>query len=436
MKKRRLIFCIAASLIVFSACKRSDDVDPGDGNPPPEPPVEGAFVLTAASNPIIPVDYLYTNGTLDSGVLITQGNGIEQKGTYHNYAVNNGLFFSLLFGQADPGAVTAYKMNSQKQLEQVSTFQTETMHAYTNVGTDILLIKNAWQPVEQYTKWYRLDTKTLQIVAQGEIDAVALTGGKGEKAFFTGLQQVGDKVFAPFWPVQSGRNFATAFSQDSTFIAVYSYPGMTLEKIIKDSRTGGIGAYYTSGIEMDENGDVYTLGTKLNVNTSSSLAETSYSTKTPVAFTKIKKGTTEHDKSYLFNITDASGGQFVYKKLYMGKGNFLLTMVPKPYVYATVYYANALRFGGVKFAVANVYDGTFKWVTGTPGPTDIQSTSEYAPSYSSLDGTGYVPIYYKEDGVSKSAVFKFDAETAAAEPVLASDGKAVFTSISWVPVSK
>lgn len=429
MKKDRLFFSIMAAFIVFSACSKDDDTI-GGGNQDDETAAEGVFVLTAASNPAVPVDYLYTSSTLDSGVLVTEGTGIQQDGTYHNYLTNNGLFFSLLFGQTDPGAVSTYKVNNQKQLELASTFQTESMTTFTNIGDEILLVKNAWQPDEQYTKWYRLDTKTLQIVAQGEIDAVALTDGKGEKAFFTDLKQVGDKVFAPFWPVQSGRNFATAYSQDSTFIAVYSYPDMTLEKIITDSRTGGIGAYYTSGIEVDESGDVYVIGTKLNWNTA-----TQYSTQTPVAITKIKSGTTEYDKSYFFNITDASGGQYIYKKLYMGKGNFLLTMVPKPYVYATVYYA-PLLFGGVKFAIANVYNGTFKWVTGTPGPTAITSTSEYSPSYSALNGTGYVPIYYKENGASKSSVFKFDAETATATPGLTTDGKAAITSISWIPVTE
>ncbi len=430
-KTNRLIPYILAATFTLSACSKDDDLT----EQPYEEPVESAFVLTAASNPAVPVDYLYTSSTLEPGVLTTEGKGVEQDGTYHNYIVNNGLFFSLLFGQTNPGAVSVYKMNGQKQLEKVSSFQTESMTAFTNVGTDILLIKNAWQPAEQYTKWYRLDTKSLQIVDQGEIDAVALTEGKGEKAFFTDIKKVGDKVFAPFWPIQSGKNFATEYSQDSTFVAVYSYPSMTLEKIIKDSRTGGIGAYYTSGIEVDEKGDVYTLGTKLNVNLSNPFSESSYSTATPVAFTKIKNGTTEHDLSYFFDITSASGGEYVYKKLYMGKGNFLLTMVPKPYVYATVFYA-PIMFGGIKFAIANVYDKTFKWVTGAPGPSNITSTSEYSASYSPLDGTGYVPIYYKEGGVSKSSVFKFDAATATATPTLTTDGKAAFTSIHWMPVTK
>ncbi|MGC4233080.1 MAG: DUF4374 domain-containing protein [Niabella sp.] len=429
MKKSNFIVLSLLALIFLGACSKNKDHNEPEPTPT-EPKKDSVFVLTAAKSALAPVDAIYTSNTLDSGILITEGTGIEQTGTYHNYIVNNGKFFSLMFGQANPGAVSVFKAGTDKSLTALQSFQTETMTAFTKAGDDLLLIKNAWQPEEQYTKWYRVDTKTLQIVAQGEIDAVALTG-KGEKAFFTDVKLVGDKVFAPFWPVESGRNFATNYSQDSTYIAVYSYPNMTLEKVITDSRTGGIGAYYTSGIEVDEKGDTYVLGTKLNWNKSSK-----YSTATPVAFTKIKSGTTEYDKSYFFNITDVSGGQYVYSKLYLGKGYFLLTMCPNPFVYATVMYG-AMIYGGIKFAVVNVYDGSFKWVTGAPAPTKITTTSGYAPSYSPLNGTGYVPIYYTDtDNKARSVVFKFDAATATATPGLETDGKAAITSICMLPVTE
>lgn len=427
MKKNKFILFGLIILAFFSACSK-DDNPANNSGPDEDKPKEGIFVLAAAKNPLVPTDILYTSNTLDSGVLITEGTGIEQDGTYHNYVVNNGLFFSLLFGQGNPGAVTAYKANSKKQLEKVSSFQSETMTAFTVAGDDILMVKNAWQPAEQYTKWFRFDTKTLQIVAQGEIDANALAGN-GEKAFFTDLKKVGDKIFAPFWCIESGLNFQTNY-QDSAYMAVYSYPDMKLEKVIKDARTGGIGAYFTSGIDVDENGDVYVIGTKLNWDKAGK-----YSTKTPVAFMKIKKGTTEYDQSYFFNITNVANGEYIYKKMYLGKGNFLLTMCPKPYAYATVFYGSLL-YGGVKLAIANVYNGTFKWVTGVPDSKSIRATTEYGANYTQLDGTGYLGIYYTEGSANKSAVFKFDAETATAVPKLVTDGKAAITSINWLPVTE
>jgi len=413
-------------MIFFSACKKNDH-PPIDNEPEAETPQEGVFVL-AAKKGLAGADVLYTSATLE-GVLETEGKGVEQNGADRSYVVQNGMIFSFLFGGSAPGAVTAYKINTAKQLEKVSSFQTETMHVYGTIGDDILMIKNAWQPEEEYANWYRLNTKTLQIVAQGEINANQLAGNGG-KAFFTDLKQVGDKVFAPYWNIESGRTFRTDFP-DSTMIAVYSYPDMKLEKVIRDARTGSIGAYFRSGIEVDEQGDVYVIGTKLGPDKSGQ-----FSTKTPVAIMKVKKGTTEYDKSYFFNITEASGGKYIFKKLYLGKGNFLLVTGDKPNAYGTT--DGVLGGYGIRFAIVNVYDATFKWVTGAPDTQSIYRTTEYSFNYSPLDGkTGYLGINLLDMNTFtfKGAVYKFDAETAAATETLTLDGQGGFTSINWVPVT-
>ncbi|WP_447642120.1 MULTISPECIES: DUF4374 domain-containing protein [Chitinophagaceae] len=425
MKKNRFwIGAAASAILLLSACSKNDNNPPSGGDSTGVvKPKEGVFVLSGRSSPYAGADVLYTASSLDSGTLITQGTGVEQDGTTFNYAVNNGMLFSLLFNQGNPGAVTIYQPNAEKKLTQIAKLQTETMTCYGNVGTDLLLTKNAWQVAENYTQWYRLDSKTQQIVGQGEINAADLAGN-GDKAFFTDILKVEDKVFASFWKVESGLTFATT-SPDSNWIAVYDYPGMQLQKVIGDSRTGAIGALMTRGLDLDENEDVYALGTMLDYDKSKK-----YSTNKPVAFLKIKKGTTEYDKSYFLNVSDLSGGQYVYKKNYLGKGYFLLTMCPKPYIYATPFYG-ALIYGGLKLAVVNVYDGSFKWVSGVPDSRSIQSTSGDA-NYSALDGTGYIGLYYTENDAAKSAVFKIDGPTATAKIGLATDGKAAITGIYYV----
>lgn len=144
---------------------------------------------------------------------------------------------------------------------------------------------------------------------------------------------------------------------------------------------------------------------------------------------KIKQGTTDYDKSYFFNITEASGGKYVFQKLYLGKGNFLLTMADRADTYGTTMgLANPITF-----AIANVYDASFKWVTGATDPKSIFRTTEYSFNYSPLDGkTGYLGI---NTLTSPGIIYKFDAETATATPGLASDGGG-FTSVNWVPVSE
>jgi hypothetical protein len=429
MKLFKQIMMIAGGVLLLSACKKDDG--PGKAE---EPPKEGRFVISAL--PYMSyimnngADILYTSNTLDSGVLVTAGRGVEQDGVSRNYLTHNNLFFSLLFGQGNPGAVTTYNLNASGALTKMSDFQSETVTARGIIGDDILMIKNAWEPTQEYSSWYRVSTKTLQIVAQGEINTNTLSAN-GEMALFTSIHQVGNKVFAPFLSMKTGRSFGTAFA-DSSWIAVYSYPDMKLEKVIRDNRTGAIGAYFADGMEVDENGDVYAVGTSLG--TSDGRSVNKNSTK-PVGIMKIKKGTTEHDKSYFFDITEASGGKYVFRKLYMGKGYFLLMMSD---THAT--YANLPK----RFAIANVYDKTFKWVTGAPDPANIYQVSEYSTNYSPRDGkSGYVAMMVA-DPVTQAittGVYKFDAPTATASLGLTVSNTTdmmsinIITSINWVTLN-
>ncbi|NGM90773.1 hypothetical protein G5B35_26075, partial [Parapusillimonas sp. SGNA-6] len=85
------------------------------------------------------------------------------------------------------------------------------------------------------------------------------------------------------------------------------------------------------------------------------------------------------------------------------------------------------------FAIANVYDASYKVVTGSAIPASIYRTTEYSFNYSPLDGkTGYIGINTLTD---PGAVFKFDAETATAVPALKVDAGG-FTSINRVLISK
>ncbi|WP_437918673.1 DUF4374 domain-containing protein [Sphingobacterium sp. LRF_L2] len=425
MKTNNLIGSLFLAALIFTACSKKDDQQI-------EPPVEetvqdGRFVVTAL--PYMSyifgngADLLYTTNTLDSGTLVTTGTGLEQDGVNRNYVIANNKFFSLLFGQGNPGSVTAYTMDTNAQLKKISNFQTETMTAFGAVGEDILMIKNAWEPTQSISNWYRVNTNSLEIVSQGQINTNTLSGN-GEMALFTSVKQVGDKVFLPFVSIKTARSFATSY-RDSSWIAVYSYPDMTFEKVIRDNRTGAVGAYFTDAIEVDEQGDVYAIGMSLGTDNGSSNGQKS--TK-PVGIMKIAKGTTDYDNSYFFNISNISDNNYVFRKLYLGKGNFLLMMSDTHNTYAN---------NAKKFAIANVYTQSFKWVTGTPDPATILGITEYSGNYSPKDGkTGYVGIITYTDEGFVSQVFKFDAETATAKVGLTVEGQNIIRSINWVPVSE
>src|SRR5690606_3442982 len=215
-------------------------------------------------------------------------------------------------------------------------------------------------------------------------------------AHFSWIKQVGNKIFAPFFSIKGccGAGFGTAYP-DQAWIAVYSYPAMTLDKVIEDDRTSFIGRYFTDGIEIVENGDIYcfsasvaTDGTNLN------------STK-PSAVTRIKAGTTEFD-SYYFDFEAASGGLNITDWLYVGDNNFVVLSDKK---------ADKGAYNtGKTIGIINVIDETYKKVTGMPIESDIKSLTGMS-NYSEQDGKGYIGVNLTS-GVGY--IYKIDATTATA----------------------
>src|SRR5215217_2231206 len=105
MKKSYLKWAFVVGTGLFlGAC--SDDNPSG---PAPEPGT-GTARYVVASAPVGSqegiADYLLTTSDLTQGTISTVGQGIEQDGSYRYYLTHKGKFFSLLYGQGNPGAVT------------------------------------------------------------------------------------------------------------------------------------------------------------------------------------------------------------------------------------------------------------------------------------------------------------------------------------------
>src|SRR5690554_388205 len=401
-----LLGCIAlASALQFGCSEENNPIVDG-------PDADARYII--ASTPIASdgvADYLLTADDLRQGSISTVGNGIEQDGTYRYYVTHNNRFFSLLYGQGNPGAVTTYELNPTGQLAKVSDFQAETVQAFAPVGDDILMMKIPRSGAAN-AAWYSLDTELLQIVAEGQVN-IEEVANNGERAHFTWLTQVGDKVYAPYMSIKGCCNdsFGTSFP-DSAWIAVFSYPSMELEKVIKDDRTSYIGRYFTDGLIVDEKGDVYAFSPAVATNNATP------SSSTPSAFLKIRSGQTEFDPSYYLDMEDVTGGYHVTDQTYLGKGKSLVILLDEKAPYAT----------GNRFGIVDLYTGAFKWVTGAPDPTDIVKVTNN--NYSEMNGkTAYIGITTKEG----SYVYVFDGESGTATQGLQVEGGTI-TAISRLEV--
>lgn len=348
MQKSKKLIILALGLGMLASCKKKDD----DATPA----TIGNYIIAATPEGSLGegADYVLANSTLNDGKISVTGNGIEQDG-YRYYTFHKNKVFSLLYGQGNPGAVTTYHIDAQGKLAPFSNLVTETVQVFGTVKDDVLLIKCPRSGIET-ASMFRVNADNPSIVGTKTVNVVQLAKN-GERAHFTGAFQVDNKVYAPYMCIKgkTGEVFHTNFT-DSTWIAVFSYPELELERVIKDNRTGYIGYYFAqSGLQQVENGDVYAFSSAVNEGVG-----VVPSTK-PSAAIKINKGGTAFDQSYFFNIQEKSGGRHLYNAAYCGNNKFLLTM----------YDVIGKTSGNKSYAIVDVVSQSYTPVTGLPAPADI-----------------------------------------------------------------
>jgi hypothetical protein len=361
MKKSSKLILFSA-LVAFTTFSCSSDSDkPGNETGGGVDTGKTKYIITATTGAAGIADYLLTADDISTGSITTTGNGIEQDGSYRYYITAQNNFFSLLYGQGNPGAVTTYNLNAEGKLIKKSNFQAETVHVFAAVNKDILTIKVPRSGAASIAQMYKIDAEKSLITGEAQQDTKKLAAN-GERAFFTWATQVGEKVYMPYMSIKGDGvdNFGTK-NPDSTWVAVYTYPELKLEKVIKDNRTSYLGGYFTNGLYQDENGDAY--GFSGAVATSNSVVT---STK-PSAVVRIKKGTTEFDKTYFFNVEEKSGGYKIASSSYISKGKVLLQM------YGTA----GTNKGAAKLAIADLYNQTFTWVTNAPQVITFTTVERY-----------------------------------------------------------
>ncbi|MBE7177762.1 MAG: DUF4374 domain-containing protein [Mucilaginibacter polytrichastri] len=402
---RQLFFGLVMSTAVLASCSKSSDSSNGPGGQTP-----GNYILTvtpAASTGV--ADYLLTTESLETGSVSTAGNGIEQDGTYRYYVTTNNKFFSMLYGQGNPGAVTAYNIQDGR-LNKLTNFQTETVQAFAPVNDDLLLFKISRSLTAPTSTWYKVNTNSLLITSEGTTNTMDMTGN-GELGHFSWITQVGSKVYAPYFTINS-RAWGTAYP-DSAFVAVFNYADMKLEKVIRHGRSSFIGRYFTNGLAVLEDNYVYAF--------SSSVATdgTNISSKLPSAVTRINATTHEFDNDYYFDFEAVSGGMNITDWQYIGNNLFVVNATTKAEkgAYAT----------GNHIGIVNVAAKTFKAVTGMPAAAEIESLT--ANNYTPKDGnTGYIGVNLKD---GSGWVYKIDAAASTATRGLKVEGGTI-TAIQFL----
>lgn len=123
----------------------------------------------------------------------------------------------------------------------------------------------------------------------GEIDLSSILRAEAPVMYYLGMKARDGKLFMGVF--YEGAGFVERYN-DTAYVAVIDLATAKLEKLIKDYRTGSVFDAYNS-FAIDKNGDIYVAGLGY--------------TNRPGGILRIKKGQTDFDAGYFFDLDAATG---------------------------------------------------------------------------------------------------------------------------------
>lgn len=297
------IFFIGSIFLSMTSC---DDTTDSENLEIPNAPYVLSLGITSNGTTTY---YVVTTDNLMSDKITAVGKGIEQNG-FHDYEQGNQTIFCVGgLGITDVKGVTK---DASGYIQETGDFVFDhSLSAFSQINSSTML------GVEIPTNAASGDSITFYTV---DINNVAITSKKRapiapiallEWPSITGICMSENKVYMTYFGM-SPVDYSTKFT-DTTYVAVYSYPEMKFETIMKDTRTGPAGSWYAhNGIFQVESGDMYIM--------SNSAIANGYSQSTKnAAFLRIPKGQTKFD-DYYFDFETKSGGLKPAHIKYIGDG--------------------------------------------------------------------------------------------------------------------
>src|SRR5699024_11137661 len=159
-----------------------------------------------------------------------------------------------------------------------------------------------------------IDAQSIQVSSEQTIPASKLFNHfkNKEQLSYSEMAISGNHLFLSYY-ISDSETFATPYT-DTARVAVFSFPELEFQKVIKDTRVGPIGGFNVKdGLIKDENGNIYA------VSHSNPANGYSQSTK-PSGILKINSGETDFDPDYFFDISSKIDGGDAAHLLYLGNG--------------------------------------------------------------------------------------------------------------------
>ncbi|MEN5195159.1 DUF4374 domain-containing protein [Sphingobacterium faecium] len=264
-------------------------------------------------------NYILATDNVNEGSISIVGNGMPA--TELSFINQNNHIFGLTYGGQGP--ITPYNIDNKGDLQRLKDEQVnaETAGIYGHYGDKNIILGTTNRSIVNPVATLRnYDAQNFSIANKNTVDLSKVLGGT-RMAIWTGVFQVGSKIYIPFQSADGSGNWGGKFTTtDTTYIGIFSYPELKFEKTIRDGRGSHIGNWWAQqGLAVDDKGDAYVWF---------SANEASLASKNKSGFLRIKKGTDEFDKDYYFDIESLGNGK-IARGSYLKDDKFLMTIYNK-----------------------------------------------------------------------------------------------------------
>lgn len=280
-RNRRLITriflpCAVAALVVTSCKKDKDNTDPVN-----KEANQYAIALVAGTGSA-QTTYIQGLANFDTASL-GNGNASELAGNGRMLTYNGAAYVSVY---NSPATMTKYTFDKSGKANKAGELVVPGAKTYSTV--EFISPTEAYAAVAGgLAKVIRFNPTTME--RTGEIDLTPILRAEAPVMYYLGMKARDGKLFMGVY--YEGAGFVEKYN-DTAYVAVIDLATAKLEKLIKDYRTGSVFLAYNS-FAMDKNGDIYVAGLGY--------------TNRPSGILRIKKGQTDFDPAYFFDLDAATG---------------------------------------------------------------------------------------------------------------------------------
>ncbi len=305
LRKFRNLLSIFLLLGLVTSCDKDNDIDNPDSNPDTTPNYVLSLGITSNGTTAY---YVVSTDSLMSGTISAKGNGIEQNG-YYDYEQGNETVFCV--GGLGLTDVKGLRYNNEGVLQEEGSYVfNKALKQFAQITPQEMLgVEIPDNPASgDSITFYMVDINSIAITKKVKTSILPLA--TVDWPSLTGLSFSENKVYLTYFPMNQD-TWKTYV--DTTYVAIFDYPAMTLNTIMKDTRTGPAGSWNAyNGIFQTESGDMYIMSNSAISNGFSSAGKNA-------AFLRIPRGATQFD-NYYFDFETKSGGLKPAHIKYIGNG--------------------------------------------------------------------------------------------------------------------